>query len=82
MTSYTLHHGDCLEVMRTIPAAPFNSDLARVRVVHRSLVVHGQTLGARPSSLTWHLAQRTILEQQWDISTTPHAPWSINKVPV
>ena len=57
-------------VLEHIAAAPFNSDLAKVRVPYRTLVVHGQPLGSRPDSLTWHLAQRILLDEQWTSSTT------------
>jgi hypothetical protein len=58
------------QIFERLATAPFDQRQVVVRVRHRGLSYAGLTLGARASSLDYHLIQRVVVEQQWPRGTT------------
>jgi hypothetical protein len=59
------------EIVNRIATAPFDPqpDVPVLRI-HRGLVYQGQQLGARASSLTYHLIKRVVDDCQWVFGTS------------
>lgn len=59
------------EIVSRVATAPFDPDQdVSVRIKHRGLRYQGEILGARASSLTYHLVKRVVDDQQWAFGTT------------
>lgn len=58
------------QILERIATAPFNPRVVRVPVEERELSYYGEILGARASSLTYHLFKRVVVEGQWALGTT------------
>jgi hypothetical protein len=58
-------------IVDRIATAPFDSQtVVPVRMKHRGLTYQGEVLGARASTLTYHLVKRVIDDEQWAFGTT------------
>jgi hypothetical protein len=57
-------------IIERIASAPFNPAVVRVPGRERGAKYVGRTLGARESSLDYHLVKRVVIERQWAEGTT------------
>jgi hypothetical protein len=62
--------GDKGTIVGRVASVPFNVAEVRVAPAHRGLIYRGEALGERADSLTYHVAQRVLVDRQWSEETT------------
>ncbi len=61
---------DAGRIVARMATVPFDPRVVRVKAEHRGLSYQGQRPDARADALTYHLAQRVVLDEQWVRGTT------------
>jgi len=56
-------------IVHHVASAGFNSQLVRVRPEHQGLLYQGTVLGARATSLEYHIVERVVVYEQWAYGT-------------
>jgi len=62
--------GEVEQIIDRMVSVPFHPAIVSVKMRDRGLASQGQTLGARVSSLTYHLIQRVVVDPRWAPGTT------------
>lgn len=57
-------------IVDRMATAPFNPAIVPVKLRHQGLAYQGRTLGSHADSLTYHLVQRVVADDQWRAGTT------------